>query len=185
LGATLWKDDIRRTEIQNLSKLKNRQQVCCLFFIPLKKPTFTQNTKKRKLPRIVAIDYGLKRVGLAVTDPMQIIANTLTTVNEKEIIPFLKDYFSKEEVSEIVVGKPQRMDGSDTHASQPVEKFVALLRQTFPSIPVVQVDERFTSLMAQRTMIEMGMKKKDRREKGNVDQISAAIILQTWLEMKG
>jgi len=134
--------------------------------------------------RILAIDYGTKRVGLAVTDSLQLIANALTTVEEKQVIAYLKAYFVKEEVTTIVLGKPSRMDGSDTHASQPVEKFLLLLRQTFPTIPVVQVDERFTSLMAQRTLVDMGMKKKDRQKKENLDQVSAAIILQTYLEMK-
>ncbi len=134
--------------------------------------------------RILAIDYGTKRVGLAVTDPLQLIANTLTTLEEKKVIAYLKEYVQREEVSEFVLGKPSRMDGSDTHASQPAEKFLILLRQTFPLIPVVQVDERFTSLMAQRTLIEMGMKKKDRQKKENLDQVSAAIILQTYMEMK-
>ena len=134
--------------------------------------------------RILAIDYGTKRVGLAVTDSLQLIANALTTVEEKQVIAYLKAYFVKEEVTTIVLGKPSRMDGSDTHATQPVEKFLLLLRQTFPTIPVVQVDERFTSLMAQRTLVDMGMKKKDRQKKENLDQVSAAIILQTYLEMK-
>lgn len=135
------------------------------------------------MPRILAIDYGTRRVGLAVTDPMQLVANTLTTLAEKEVLAFLKKYVAEEDVVTLVVGKPSRMDGSDTHASLPVEKFVALLRQTFPHIPVQQVDERFTSRMAQQSLLDMGMKKKDRQNKGNVDQVSAAIILQTWMEM--
>lgn len=136
------------------------------------------------MARILAIDYGTKRVGLAVTDPLQLIANALTTVEEKQVIAFLKDYFLKETVETIVLGKPSRMDGSDTHATQHVEKFLTLLRQTFPTIPVVQVDERFTSVMAQRTLVDMGMKKKDRQKKEHLDQVSAAIILQTYLGMK-
>lgn len=135
------------------------------------------------MPRILALDYGTLRVGLAVTDPMQLVANTLTTLEEKEVIPFLKKYIPEEQVVALVVGKPMRMDGRETHASQPVEKFVALLRQTFPHTPVHLVDERFTSRMAQQSLLAMGMKKKDRQKKEHIDQVSAAIILQTWLDM--
>ena len=150
-------------------------------FLPPISLIFAQTTN---MGRVLAIDYGTKRVGLAVTDPLQLIANTLTTVEEKQVIGYLKEYFAKEDVSTIVLGKPSRMDGSETHASQPVEKFLLLLRQTFPTIPVVQIDERFTSLIAKRTLVDMGMKKKDRQNKENLDQVSAAIILQTYLEMK-
>lgn len=136
------------------------------------------------MSRVMAIDYGSKRVGLAVTDPMQIVANTLTTVDTKDIINFLKHYVSREDVACFVVGKPLRLDGSDTHATQSAEKFVALLHTTFPQIRVEQVDERFTSLMASRVLVEMGLKKSDRQKKTNLDQVSAAIILQTWMEMR-
>lgn len=134
--------------------------------------------------RILAIDYGTKRTGLAVTDPLQLIANTLTTVETKTLVDFLKGYLLREDVETIVVGKPTRLDGTDTHATQAVEKFVNSLRQIFPLIKVEQVDERFTSAIAQRTLLEMGLKKKDRQKKENIDQVSAAIILQTYLEMK-
>ncbi len=133
--------------------------------------------------RIIAIDYGTKRVGLAVTDSLQLIASPLTTVEEKKVLDFLKSYFAREVVETIVVGKPSRMDGNDTHASLPIEKFVNLLRKTFPNLKIEQVDERFTSKMAQRTLLEMGLKKKDRQKKENTDQVSAAIILQTYLDM--
>lgn len=137
------------------------------------------------MARILAIDYGLKRVGLAVTDPMQLIAGALGVVEEKNALTYLKAYIAKENVSTIVLGKPMRLDGSETHATQAVEKFLNLLRQTFPTLEITQVDERFTSLMARRTLVEMGLKKKDREKKENTDQISATIILQTYLEMKG
>jgi putative Holliday junction resolvase len=134
--------------------------------------------------RILAVDYGTKRVGLAVTDPLKIIANTLTTVHSKDVITFLTEYFKKEEVECIVVGKPMQMDGSDSQSAREVEKFIHLLRKNFPDMPVERVDERFTSAMAKRTMLEMGLGKKARANKGSVDQISAAIILQSWLEMR-
>ncbi len=136
------------------------------------------------MPRILAIDYGTKRTGLAVTDPLQLIANTLTTVETKTLVEFLKNYVAKEDVETIVVGKPSRLDGTDTHATQAAEKFVSSLRQIFPLIKIEQVDERFTSAIAQRTLLEMGLKKKDRQKKENIDQVSAALILQTYLEMK-
>lgn len=136
------------------------------------------------MARILAIDYGTKRVGLAVTDPLQLIANTLTTVEEKNTINFLKTYCEKEHVETFVVGLPLRLNGSDTHATEPTEKFVKLLQKTFPDIHIARVDERFTSAMAKRSMLEMGMKKKDRQKKENIDQMSAAIMLQSYLEMK-
>jgi putative Holliday junction resolvase len=136
------------------------------------------------MSRILAIDYGTKRVGIAATDPLQLIASPLTTVEATQIITFLKQYMVNETVSTIVVGKPMRLDGSDTHATLPTEKFVSSLRQHFPQVTIVQIDERFTSAIAQRTLLEMGMKKKDRQNKSHVDQISAALILQTYLESK-
>jgi putative Holliday junction resolvase len=132
--------------------------------------------------RILAIDYGLKRTGLAVTDPLQIIATGLTTVETKELINFLKDYFNRETVELIIIGEPKNLDDSDTHATPLVEKFVAELAKHFPSIPVQKVDERFTSKMASRAMIDMGMKKKQRRDKALVDEIAATILLQSYLK---
>ena len=137
------------------------------------------------MARILAIDYGTKRVGLAVTDQLQIIANTLTTIHAKDVITFLKDYFAKEEVECIVVGKPMNMDGSDSESAVHVEKFIHLLRKNFPAIPIERMDERFTSKMAKQTLLEMGLNKKDRANKSSLDQISAAIILQSYLERKG
>lgn len=136
------------------------------------------------MPRILAIDYGTKRCGIAATDPLQIIASAVATVDTKQLDTWLKNYLSAEEVSTLVVGKPMRLDGSETHSSKAVANFVTSLRKNFPNITIAEVDERFTSAIAQRTMIDMGMKKKDRRNKSNVDQISATLILQTYLEMK-
>ena len=136
------------------------------------------------MARILAIDYGTKRVGLAVTDPLKLIANTLTTVHAKDAIQYLKDYLLKEEVECFVVGKPMKLDGSDSESAVHVEKFIHLLRKNFPAIPVERMDERFTSVMAKRTLLEMGLNKKDRANKKNLDQISAAIILQSFLEVK-
>lgn len=123
-------------------------------------------------------------MGIAVTDPMQIVANPLTTVHSKDVIQFLKDYIAKEEVEVFVVGKPSRLDGSDTDATKHVEIFVNSLVKNFPQIPVERVDERFTSLIAKRSLVEIGMKKKDRQNKENLDQVSAALILQSYMEMK-
>jgi putative holliday junction resolvase len=134
------------------------------------------------LPRILAIDYGLKRTGLAVTDPLQIIATGLTTVESKGLIPFLKDYFSKEQVELIIIGEPKNMDDSDTHATPLVEKCIKDLRKNFPEIPITKVDERFTSKMAKDSMLEMGLKKKERRNKALVDEIAATILLQEYLQ---
>lgn len=133
------------------------------------------------MPRILAIDYGLKRTGLAVTDPLQIIATGLTTVESTQLIPFLKDYFSKELVELIIIGEPKNLDDSDTHATPLVEKFIKELTKNFPTVPVKKVDERFTSKMASQAMIDMGMKKKQRRNKALVDEIAATIMLQDHL----
>lgn len=134
------------------------------------------------MPRILAIDYGLKRTGLAVTDPLKIIATGLTTVESKQLISFLKNYFSKEEVELIVVGEPKNLDDSDTHATPLVHRFIKELQKNFPSIPVETVDERFTSKMASRAMVEMGLKKKQRQNKALIDEIAATIMLQDYLK---
>lgn len=135
--------------------------------------------------RIIAIDYGSKRVGLAVTDPLQIIASPLDTVHSKDVIQFLKDYDQSEGIESFVLGMPKNLDGTDTNATQQVRQFHNLLKKQFPEKPVYLHDERFTSKMAMDAMIAGGMKKKDRREKGNIDKISASIILQSYLESKG
>ena len=134
------------------------------------------------MPRILAIDYGLKRTGLAVTDPLQIIANGLTTVESPRLINFLKDYFKKEEVEMIIIGEPKNWDDSDTHATPLVKKIVERIKKEFPRMPITMVDERFTSKMASRAMIDMGMKKKQRQNKALVDEIAATIMLQEYLE---
>lgn len=132
--------------------------------------------------RILAIDYGLKRTGLAVTDPLRIIATPLQTVATTELITFLIDYNKREGVDEFVVGMPKTMKGEDSDTAADVRKFIGELERAIPGKRIVPADERFTSRMAQRAMIEGGMKKKDRRIKGNVDKISATIILQSYLD---
>ncbi|MGD1840214.1 MAG: Holliday junction resolvase RuvX [Thermonemataceae bacterium] len=134
--------------------------------------------------RLIGIDYGTKRVGLAVTDPLQMIATALDTIHAKEVIDFLKAYVVKEPVEAFVVGMPKQLNGEDTNNTIPVKQFVAKLKQALPDYPIFYVDERFTSKMALQTMIAMGTKKKDRRKKENIDKISATIILQTFLETK-
>lgn len=136
------------------------------------------------MSRILSIDYGTVRVGLAVTDPLQIIATGLTTVLANQIFKYLSDYLAKEPVECIVVGEPRNMKNEFDPAVAPTLAFIEKLQLTFPSIPVFRVDERFTSRMASRAMIDGGLKKMKRREKSLVDKISATIILQTFMEMK-
>lgn len=133
------------------------------------------------MARILCIDYGGKRTGLAVTDPLKIIATALTTIETKELIPFLKKYFQHEHVELILIGMPTNWDDSDTHATPLVKAAIQKLTKEFPSIPIKEVDERYTSKLASRAMIDMGMKKKQRQVKGNVDQIAATIMLQEYL----
>lgn len=133
------------------------------------------------MPRIISIDYGLKRTGLAVTDPLKIIATGLTTVESKQLIPFLKDYFLREEVELIIIGEPKNWDDTDTHATPLVEKCIKDLQKNFPAIPIKKVDERFTSKMAKDAMLEMGLKKSQRRDKKLVDEIAATIMLQEYM----
>lgn len=134
------------------------------------------------MSRILAIDYGGKRTGLAVTDPLKIIATGLETIDSKGLIPWLKNYFAKEEVELIIIGLPKNWDESDTHGTPLVEAAIKKIRKEFPSMPLKTVDERYTSKMAKDAMLEMGMKKKDRRDKKNVDLIAATIILQEYLQ---
>lgn len=135
------------------------------------------------MPRILAIDYGTKRVGLAVTDPFKLIASSLDAVHAKDVIAYLLQYTQKETVECFVVGLPKRLNGADTDATPYIDQFVKLLAKHFPNIPVKRVDERYTSTIATRTLLEMGLKKKDRAKKENIDQISAVLILQTYLQM--
>jgi putative holliday junction resolvase len=136
------------------------------------------------MPRILSIDYGKKRTGLAVTDPLQIIANGLCTVPTNELLPFLKKYFLEEEVVEVIIGLPKNLNNEDTDATALVEKFIIQFRENFPSLPITTLDERFTSKMAFQTMIDSGLKKKDRRNKALVDEIAAVILLQGYMETK-
>ena len=135
--------------------------------------------------RILAIDYGLKRTGIAVTDPLRIIASGLTTIESSQLISFLKNYFSKEPVDKIIIGEPKNLDNSSTDATPLVEKVIRQLESSFPVIPIIRIDERFTSKMASRAMIDMGLKKKQRRIKGLVDEIAATILLQGYLQSEG
>ncbi|HTR28028.1 MAG TPA: Holliday junction resolvase RuvX [Puia sp.] len=134
------------------------------------------------MARILAIDYGLKRTGIAVTDPLQIIATGLTTIESPKLVPFLKDYIKKEPVELILIGEPKNWDDSDTHATPLVRDIIIQLQREFPALPLKPVDERFTSKMASRAMIDMGMKKKQRQNKALVDEIAATILLQEYLE---
>lgn len=134
--------------------------------------------------RILAIDYGLKRTGLAVTDPLRIIATALETVETAGLIDFLTSYFQKEQVDEVVIGMPKRLNNEDSEIAPQVRKFVEQFTTTFSTKPIFLADERFTSTLAQRAMLDGGMKKKDRQVKGNVDKISATLILQSYLEMR-
>jgi putative holliday junction resolvase len=133
------------------------------------------------MPRILAIDYGLKRTGLAVTDPLQIIATGLMTIESPKLIQFLKDYFQREQVELILIGEPKNWDESDTHATPLVHAIIKRLQKEFPSIPLKTVDERNTSKMARQSMLDMGLGKKQRRNKALVDEIAATIMLQEYL----
>lgn len=134
------------------------------------------------MARILCIDYGLKRTGIAVTDPLQIISTGLTTIDTPDLISFLKKYFVEEVVELIVIGEPKNLDDSDTHATHLVHAAILKLKKEFPQMPVKTVDERFTSKMAKQAMLEMGMKKKDRRNKRTVDEIAATIMLQDYMK---
>ena len=136
------------------------------------------------MSRILAIDYGRKRTGLAVSDTMQIIANGLTTVPTHELLDFIAGYVQKEPVELIIIGLPKQMNNEVSENMKYIEPFVRLLKKKIPEMPVEFVDERFTSVLAHRTMLEAGLKKKDRQNKALVDEISATIILQTYLESK-
>ncbi|MCA6438616.1 MAG: Holliday junction resolvase RuvX [Sediminibacterium sp.] len=133
------------------------------------------------MARIICIDYGGKRTGLAVTDPLQIIATALDTIDTKDFISYLKKYCSTETVELFLIGEPLNLDDTPTHATSLVHKAIASLQKNFPNIPVKKVDERYSSKMAVRAMVDMGMKKKDRRIKGNIDQIAAVMLLQEYL----
>jgi len=136
------------------------------------------------MPRIIAIDYGLKRTGIAVTDELQIIASGLTTVPSDSVINFLKEYFSKEKVIEVLIGEPKQMNGLPSESTPIIEKFVSDFKIQFPNMKIIRVDERFTSKIAFQTMIDSGLSKKQRKNKGLVDEIAATILLQDYLTRK-
>lgn len=135
--------------------------------------------------RFLAIDYGTKRTGLAVTDPLKIIATALDTVETATLLTYLKNYFQKESVDEVVIGLPKKLNNTDSETAPAVRGFIEKFKTTFPAVPIATIDERFTSTIAQQTMLTGGMKKKDRQTKGNVDKISAVLILQDFLTMRG
>ena len=131
----------------------------------------------------MAIDYGTKRIGLAVTDPNRIIATALDTVHSSKIMEYLKKYLEKEKVAFFVVGEPRQMDNSPSSITPQIQDFIKKLNMAFPEIPVKRIDERFTSKIATQSMLLNGLKKSDRRNKALIDQISAVIMLQSYMEM--
>lgn len=136
------------------------------------------------MSKILALDYGKKRTGIAVTDDLQIIASGLTTVDTENLLEFLKSFLSKENVSIIVVGKPKRLDYTDSESEALIKPFLKNFESLFPNVKIERVDERFTSKIAQRTMLQSGLKKKQRQNKALVDEISATLILQSYLYYK-
>ncbi len=134
--------------------------------------------------RILSLDYGKKRTGIAVTDPLKLIATGLTTVDTQMLFDFLKKYIAVEMVEKIIIGEPFNLDGTETDSTAAVQHCIRRLINAFPSIPIETVDERFTSKMASKAMVEMGMKKKDRQKKGIIDEVAATMMLQEYLERK-
>lgn len=136
------------------------------------------------MSRILSIDYGKKRTGLAVTDPLQIIANGLATIDTSTLFEFLQDYLEKENVERIVIGQPRQTNGQDSETMKRIQPFVNRLRKIYPNIPIDYFDERYTSVLAHKAIIESGIRKKARQNKPLVDKISATIILQDYMEMR-
>ena len=136
------------------------------------------------MARILSIDYGQKRTGIAVTDEMQIIASGLTTIPTHTLIDFLKDYFTKEKVEAVLIGEPKQMNGQPSESASVINGFVTHFSNIFPDMKVIRVDERFTSKMAFQTMLDSGLSKKQRQNKGLIDEISATIMLQDYLSSK-
>eukprot|EP01136_Pigoraptor_vietnamica_P000037 Opistho-1_new@1980 len=134
------------------------------------------------MARILAFDYGTKRIGIAVTDPLQIIATGLDTIHPKDAIEFLKKYLLAEQVEGFVIGDPIQMDGTPSESKQHAKGFATLLKKNFPGIPIYWIDERYTSKLAERTIMQSGLKKSDRKDKERVDTIAATIILQYFME---
>ncbi len=137
------------------------------------------------MARIMALDYGKKRTGIAVSDPLQIIARGLETVDTGELIGYLKKYFKEEEVEKVIIGYPLNFDDTPTHATPLVEKFIGKYKHVFPDVEIEKVDERLSSKMASQAIAGMGLKKKDREEKGLIDTVAATILLQDYLEKRG
>jgi len=136
------------------------------------------------MPRLLAFDFGTKRLGIAVTDPMQMFATGLTTIHPIDVVAFLKNYLLTEQVETFIVGEPKQMDGTPSQSAPQVKGFVTILKKNFPDIPVEMIDERFTSKIASAVIAQSGLKKSDRQNKALVDTISATIILQSYLEKK-
>lgn len=134
------------------------------------------------MSRIIAIDYGRKRCGVAVTDPLKLIANSLPVVRTCDLLQFLLDYCAREQVERILMGEPRQMNGEPSESMRYIKPFLGQLRKAMPDMPIEMVDERFTSVMAHRDMLTAGFKKSDRQRKGLADEMSAVIILTTWLE---
>ncbi|AWA31263.1 Holliday junction resolvase RuvX [Flavobacterium magnum] len=133
------------------------------------------------MARLLAIDYGLRRTGIAITDELQLIASGLTTIASDTVIDFLQGYFAEEKVEKVIIGKPLQMNGQPSESTEIIEKFVLMFQKKFPAMPVVRADERFTSKMAFQTMIDSGLNKKQRRNKALVDEIAATIMLQGYM----
>ena len=136
------------------------------------------------MPRLLAFDFGTKRLGIAVTDPLQLFATGLITIHPKDVIEFLKKYLQTEQVEAFIVGEPKQMDGTPSQSAPQVKGFVTILKKNFPDIPVEMMDERFTSKMASATIAQSGLKKSDRQNKALIDTVSATIILQSYMEKK-
>lgn len=136
------------------------------------------------MPRVMAFDYGTKRIGVAVTDPLQIIATGLTTIHPKDVIEYIKKYQQTESIETFVVGQPKQLDGSDSQSAQHVRGFVTILKKNFPGIAIEMIDERFTSKMASAAIAQSGMKKTDRQKKELIDTVSAVLILQTYMQKR-
>jgi putative holliday junction resolvase len=136
------------------------------------------------MPRIIAIDYGMKRTGIAVTDEFQIIASGLTTIPSNTVIDFLKEYLTQENVAKVIIGEPKQMNGQPSESTAIIEEFVLKFKHNFPVVNVERIDERFTSKMAFQTMIDSGLKKKQRQNKALIDEIAATIMLQDYLSRK-
>ncbi|MBP5319124.1 MAG: Holliday junction resolvase RuvX [Paludibacteraceae bacterium] len=136
------------------------------------------------MARILALDYGRKRVGVAVSDPTQLIAGGLATVPTAQLPAFLDDYFAREQVERLVIGLPKQVNGQESESMRYIRPFVAMAQKRWPAMPVEYYDERFTSVLAHQTMLDAGLKKKDRQDKALVDEISATIILRDYLESK-